>query len=68
MDWILYMLAATSGVATLIWVTYLLSKLYELISETITHIRWRTYAEKELSELRSRIGEIEKKVLGSNED
>ena len=68
MDWILYVASAIGGVVLLLLATYLINELFELISGTITHIRWKAKAEKELSELRFRIGELEKKVLGSNED
>ena len=68
MDWGLYFLAAIGGAVAIIGVTYLITELPDLISGIITHIRRGARAEKELSELRFRIGELEKKVLGSNED
>ena len=65
MNWILYVAAAIGGSVLIILAAYLISVIFELISGTITHVRWKARAEKEL---RFRIGELDKKVLGSNED
>ena len=61
MDWILYVALTIGGTVLFILIT----ELSKLISEAITHIRWMTKAEEEL---RFRIGELEKKVFGSDED